>query len=175
MFWNCELLTFTIALENVCLALLFFYLFLLLPTTTHFSPHHRLVCAVVKQNPQSFSKKALFFGRRIRAIFTTTDCVSLQELSQSFVLRLSRLQWQVLAASDRRSALRPAFRLSADVHSVAAWVQMPSLPPVPRGMLCLYDVEILVRARSLTMEWTTPQHEEIDLNCEVSSYANAEL
>jgi hypothetical protein len=26
-----------------------------------------------------------------------------------------------------------------------------------------------------SMEWTTPQHEEIDLNCEVSSYANAEL
>jgi hypothetical protein len=26
-----------------------------------------------------------------------------------------------------------------------------------------------------TMEWTTPQHEVIDLNCEVSSYANAEL
>jgi hypothetical protein len=26
-----------------------------------------------------------------------------------------------------------------------------------------------------TMEWTTPQHEEVDLNCEISSYANAEL
>jgi len=25
------------------------------------------------------------------------------------------------------------------------------------------------------MEWTTPQHEEIDLNCEISSYANAEI
>jgi hypothetical protein len=25
------------------------------------------------------------------------------------------------------------------------------------------------------MEWITPQHEEIDLNCEISSYANAEL
>jgi hypothetical protein len=25
------------------------------------------------------------------------------------------------------------------------------------------------------MEWTTPQHEEIDLNCEISSYASAEL
>jgi len=25
------------------------------------------------------------------------------------------------------------------------------------------------------MEWTTPQHEEINLSCEVSSYANAEL
>jgi hypothetical protein len=28
---------------------------------------------------------------------------------------------------------------------------------------------------ALTMEWITPQHEEIDLNCEISSYANAEL
>ena len=27
----------------------------------------------------------------------------------------------------------------------------------------------------LPMEWTTPQHEEIDLNCEISSYANAEI
>jgi len=25
------------------------------------------------------------------------------------------------------------------------------------------------------MEWTTPRHEEIDLNCEISSYANAEI
>jgi len=25
------------------------------------------------------------------------------------------------------------------------------------------------------MEWTTPQHEVVELNCEVSSYANAEL
>jgi hypothetical protein len=25
------------------------------------------------------------------------------------------------------------------------------------------------------MEWTTPKHEEVDLNCEISSYANAEL
>ena len=30
-------------------------------------------------------------------------------------------------------------------------------------------------SRSVAMEWTTPQHEEIDLNCEISSYANAEL
>jgi hypothetical protein len=30
-------------------------------------------------------------------------------------------------------------------------------------------------SRSFSMEWTTPQHEEIDLNCEISSYANAEL
>jgi len=28
---------------------------------------------------------------------------------------------------------------------------------------------------AMAMEWVTPQHEEIDLNCEVSSYANAEL
>lgn len=28
---------------------------------------------------------------------------------------------------------------------------------------------------AIAMEWVTPQHEEIDLNCEISSYANAEL
>jgi hypothetical protein len=28
---------------------------------------------------------------------------------------------------------------------------------------------------ALTMDWVTPQHEEIELNCEISSYANAEL
>jgi len=25
------------------------------------------------------------------------------------------------------------------------------------------------------MEWESPKHEQIDLNCEVSSYANAEI
>jgi len=29
--------------------------------------------------------------------------------------------------------------------------------------------------RRPAMEWTTPSHEEIDLSCEISSYANAEL
>ena len=41
-----------------------------------------------------------------------------------------------------------------------------------RGML-LSVVELLEGAS--LMEWVTPQHEEIDLNCEISSYANAEL
>jgi len=34
---------------------------------------------------------------------------------------------------------------------------------------------ILTPKERFSMEWTTPRHEEIDLNCEVSSYANAEL
>ena len=29
--------------------------------------------------------------------------------------------------------------------------------------------------RTNIMDWLTPQHEEIELNCEISSYANAEL
>jgi hypothetical protein len=40
-----------------------------------------------------------------------------------------------------------------------------------RVMLYLFDQYRGV----LPMEWTTPQHEEIDLNCEISSYANAEI
>jgi hypothetical protein len=54
-----------------------------------------------------------------------------------------------------------------------------------RAILSVFDQCPGVRGRRLsgpewkkgviTMEWTTPQHEEIDLNCEISSYANAEL
>jgi hypothetical protein len=41
-------------------------------------------------------------------------------------------------------------------------------------MLCFYASFNCPKGASL-MEWVTPQHEEIDLNCEISSYANAEL
>jgi hypothetical protein len=43
------------------------------------------------------------------------------------------------------------------------------------GVLFLVLQLLIFSSRSLTMEWTTPKHEEIDLNCEISSYANAEL
>jgi hypothetical protein len=42
-------------------------------------------------------------------------------------------------------------------------------------MLCFLSLHDLTPKGASTMEWVTPQHEEIDLNCEVSSYANAEL
>jgi len=32
-----------------------------------------------------------------------------------------------------------------------------------------------VRTKENTMEWTTPKFEEVCLNCEINSYANAEL
>jgi len=35
--------------------------------------------------------------------------------------------------------------------------------------------EYLRKKEPSPMEWTTPKHEEVDLNCEISSYANAEL
>jgi hypothetical protein len=42
-------------------------------------------------------------------------------------------------------------------------------------MLCFFLYHYLTPEGAWTMEWVTPQHEEVDLNCEVSSYANAEL
>jgi hypothetical protein len=53
-------------------------------------------------------------------------------------------------------------------------------PPNFQSEFALWVVVFYVGQRPfneehLPMEWTTPQHEEIDLNCEVSSYANAEL
>jgi hypothetical protein len=46
---------------------------------------------------------------------------------------------------------------------------------VRKPMIFLWGRFELESTRSLTMEWVTPRHEEVDLNCEVSSYANAEL
>jgi hypothetical protein len=61
----------------------------------------------------------------------------------------------------------------------------PTLRFLPDSGLFLFPSPILyamvwvsrldLNPRSGPMEWTTPQHEEIDLNCEISSYANAEL
>ncbi len=50
--------------------------------------------------------------------------------------------------------------------------------PIPFKRIPCYACCVLVHLTpkgAWTMEWVTPQHEEIDLNCEVSSYANAEL
>jgi hypothetical protein len=50
--------------------------------------------------------------------------------------------------------------------------------PIPLKFNSCYSLSVLVYLTpkgAPTMEWVTPQHEEIDLNCEVSSYANAEL
>jgi hypothetical protein len=46
------------------------------------------------------------------------------------------------------------------------------LPPETVLLFMSCDISIF---KEPPMEWTTPQHEEIDLNCEISSYANAEL
>jgi hypothetical protein len=47
--------------------------------------------------------------------------------------------------------------------------------PLPsKNVLSLSSLSMSFQGAA-TMEWVTPQHEEIDLNCEISSYANAEL
>ena len=45
--------------------------------------------------------------------------------------------------------------------------------PLRARLVLLLNTQVL--KERISMEWTTPRHEEIDLNCEVSSYANAEL
>jgi hypothetical protein len=47
---------------------------------------------------------------------------------------------------------------------------------LPISLMLCFQIDVhLTPKGAFVMEWTTPQHEEIDLNCEVSSYANAEL
>jgi hypothetical protein len=57
---------------------------------------------------------------------------------------------------------------------------IPRFPnfPIPFNLVPCYSFWVFVHLTpkgASTMEWVTPQHEEINLNCEVSSYANAEL
>jgi hypothetical protein len=49
-----------------------------------------------------------------------------------------------------------------------------ALPFLPKAVVFLLGSDVPT-FKEPSMEWTTPQHEEIDLNCEISSYANAEL
>lgn len=44
-----------------------------------------------------------------------------------------------------------------------------------RYTIYIARMEFAVTFPEALMEWVTPQHEEVDLNCEISSYANAEL
>jgi hypothetical protein len=55
-----------------------------------------------------------------------------------------------------------------------------SLTPYPISPIYLSFTRVILLSshqapKEPTMEWTAPKHEEIDLNCEISSYANAEL
>jgi hypothetical protein len=50
--------------------------------------------------------------------------------------------------------------------------------PISFRSIPCYSFLVFVDSKAkgaIIMEWVTPKHEEIDLNCEVSSYANAEL
>jgi hypothetical protein len=59
-------------------------------------------------------------------------------------------------------------------HYFQGLVTSPFLSNGFRVILTFVPLHLTPKGAS-TMEWVTPRHEEIDLNCEVSSYANAEL
>jgi hypothetical protein len=50
-----------------------------------------------------------------------------------------------------------------------------SFSPFPATSRPCYSQFVARKQGADPMEWTTPTHEEIDLSCEISSYANAEL
>jgi coenzyme PQQ precursor peptide PqqA len=41
--------------------------------------------------------------------------------------------------------------------------------------VCLWLVVLDTGRGARNVEWTTPEFEEVSLNCEINSYANAEL
>ena len=66
-------------------------------------------------------------------------------------------------------------RFLHDTQFLLGTVPLPSYLPFLANTWYSFLVFTALFIRSQPMEWTTPKHEEVDLNCEVSSYANAEL
>ena len=69
-----------------------------------------------------------------------------------------------------KSSVSLCFRRNTSKHAS----EMPRIRFVALGTRVILFAFRLTEGVS-PMEWTAPQHEEIDLNCEISSYANAEL
>ena len=62
-------------------------------------------------------------------------------------------------------------RHESRITALAPYRISPIYLPATRAIL----FPLQQASKEPTMEWTAPKHEEIDLNCEISSYANAEL
>jgi hypothetical protein len=87
------------------------------------------------------------------------------------VLVGSRGDYSWWPASSENSA--PNFNVLAWASGFFLHIRFVGLTFLPAGRVVFLTSNCPQGAK--LMEWTTPQHEEIDLSCEVSSYANAEL
>jgi len=86
-------------------------------------------------------------------------------------------QRQPKGSGNPRAHNKPEFGPGAPVAATLRtdWGRQIPISFNPISCYAFYVLGHLTPKGALTMEWVTPQHEEIDLNCEVSSYANAEL
>ena len=140
------------------------YLPLLLPTSNHFAPHNRPVFHLVKRNRANSHKKVEPLRLAKRPI-------------SSAIPGVPELPWRlplVVPFPARPAVLGSAWRWPRARRCPRDQIgTMPSGPAIIRGGAVLSCLAISKELSA--MEWVTPQHEPIDLNCEVSSYANAEL
>jgi len=135
------------------------YLALLLPTSNHFCPHPTPLFPLVK-------RKNSFSGS-----FFETSCANyLSQTAPDF------------DATGCGLAKACSLHLAVDIFPSSR----QGFDPDPAVSKSLFELklthanlwgvmEFQNRLGASTMEWVAPQHEEINLNCEVSSYANAEL
>jgi len=135
------------------------YLALLLPTSNHFCPHPTPLFLLVK-------RKNSFSGS-----FFETSCANyLSQTAPDFdstgcgLAKACSLHLAVAIFASPRQGFDPDSAASKSLFELK--LTHANLPGV---------VEFQIRLGASTMEWVAPQHEEINLNCEVSSYANAEL
>jgi hypothetical protein len=81
----------------------------------------------------------------------------------------------------RRNRIQGAMGHTSRPNPQAPVFEMPVAGEGPLGYSCYCALGLTgagvfgTISGGTIMEWTTPQHEVVELNCEVSSYANAEL
>lgn len=91
--------------------------------------------------------------------------------------RLSESYLGGWAARNTRNIGRDKNAVNRKKGQLYQFLVSTSRPPF-EGLTCSStrtSIRTLLPKGAFAMEWVTPQHAEIDLNCEVSSYANAEL
>src|SRR5256885_15123113 len=99
-------------------------------------------------------------------VFRDTDKSTGRAAVLDAVLDCSSIPPTAVVTCGPRFSLEPVF---TEMHLLK--ILLSSL----RNLSCYASFGFDFAQGALLMEWVTPQHEEIDLNCEISSYANAEL
>jgi hypothetical protein len=118
------------------------------------------------RTPLAFVSSSPFFSRIKK--FDDRPVAAIASQIAGFRLNKTQITTRPPNSALLRESLIRKSQITLPPHS------LPNLTYIFPHHPC-YPLLVSPSTKGATMEWTAPKHEEIDLNCEISSYANAEL